>query len=87
MHVEITDGNSILEKFSNIQLKYKPIIEGIHAELVALRTNYLSKLELVKKNQEQKTTELNASKDLLCREIYRYRELLKEKQRVKDQRL
>jgi hypothetical protein len=84
MQVEITDGNSILEKYSNIQLKYKPIIVGIHAELDELKANYLSELELVKKNQEQKTSELNVSKELLSREIYRYGELLKEKQRVTE---
>ena len=84
MQVEITDGNSILEKCSNIQLKYKPIIVGIHAELDELKANYLSELELVKKNQEQKTSELNVSKELLSREIYRYGELLKEKQRVTE---
>lgn len=84
MQVETKSGNLILEKYHNIQLKYLPTLEAVKNDLEVLKNTHSADLHAHKMAYEQKTLELNEKKGVLSREIFRYGELLKEKQRVTE---
>ena len=84
MQLETKSGNLILEKYHSIQLNYLPILEAVKNDLEVLKNKHSADLNTHKMAYEQKTLELNEKRGVLSREIYRYGELLKEKQRVTE---
>ena len=84
MQLETKSGNLILEKYHSIQLNYLPILEAVKNDLEVLKNTHSADLNAHKMAYEQKTLELNEKRGVLSREIYRYGELLKEKQRVTE---